>query len=259
MSCHFLHGAWRICYLRASRGQVHLSIPVLLDILREPVYYHLWFFYSIIGLYLITPLFKFTDKNVMRYVVLFWFLAVPCMFVCSRAFHFSLNGNFQSILPTYVGYYVGGYLLKDTILKKNLVLIFCAVFIVSGAVSVGGTGLLTIRHHGTIEGFFLDFLNLNVLAMSVSLFCLLRSFGEKSPAAFRFKKAVQITSTCCLGVFAVHPMILELFSSGKLGISLSAFTIFPLAGIPLTFAAAMAASVGITFLLHKTPLLRHVV
>ena len=252
--------AWSLAYLilQSYRGQVHLSIPVFLDILREPVYYHLWFFYSIIGLYLITPLFKFADTSVMRYVVLFWFCVVPCMFVCSRVFHFSLNGNFQSILPTYVGYFLGGYLLKDTILKKNMMWIFLAVFVVASAISIGGTGLLTIRHNGTIEGFFLDYLNLNVLVMSVSLFCLLRSFGEKKQA-IRFKNAVQITSTCCLGIFAVHPMVLELFNSGKLGISLSAFTITPLAGIPLTMVAVLAVSMGITFIISRIPLLRHVV
>jgi surface polysaccharide O-acyltransferase-like enzyme len=252
--------AWSAAYLvlRACRGQVHLSIPAFLDIFREPVYYHLWFFYSIIGLYLITPLFKSADRSVMRYVVLFWLLAVPCTFACSRVFHFSLNGNFQGILPTYIGYFLGGYLLKDTLLKKNLVRVFCAVFVLSSALSVAGTGLLTIGRNGTIDGFFLDYLNLNMLAMSVSLFCLLRSLGEKSPA-LRFKKPLQITSTCCLGIFAVHPMLLELFNGGTLGFSLSAFTITPLAGIPLTFAAIMAASLGITWLLHKTPLLQNVV
>ena len=253
--------AWSAAYLvlRACRGQVHLSIAVFLDIFREPVYYHLWYFYSIIGLYLVTPLFKVADKNVMRYVVLFWFLAVPCMFVCSRAFHFSLNGNFQSILPTYIGYFLGGYLLKDTLLKKNLFLVFLGMFVFSIAVYIAGPGLLAIRHHGIIDGFFLDYLNLNMVAMSVSLFCLLRSLGENGPSGFRFDKAVQITSSCCLGIFVVHPMVLEFLDSGKIGIKLSAFTIAPLAGIPLTFAAAMLASLGVTFLLLRIPLLRRTV
>jgi len=252
--------AWSTAYLvlQACRGQVHLSIPVFLDIFREPVYYHLWFFYSIIALYLVTPLFKSNDKSVMRYVVLFWLCVVPCMFVCSRAFHFALNGNFQSILPTYIGYFLGGYLLKDTLLKKNLVWVFLGAFVSSSVFSIVGTGMLTIWHNGITEGFFLDYLNPNVLAMSVSLFCLVRSFGEKEPLPL-FKNAVQIISTCCLGIFAVHPMVLELFNSGKLGTRLSAFTITPLVGIPLTFAAALAASIGITWLLHKAPLLQNVV
>jgi surface polysaccharide O-acyltransferase-like enzyme len=252
--------AWSLVYLalQAFRGQVHLSIPTVMNIAREPVYYHLWFFYSIIGLYLFAPLLKSATADTLRYLVIFWIITAPMMFVASRVFQFSLNGNFQSIVPTYIGYFVGGYLLKDVILKKNMILMCGAVFAVCGAITIAGFALLTFRNGGMQDGFFLDYLNVNIVAGSAALFCLVRALSEKIPES-GIKKSVQIISACSLGIFAVHPMILELLASGNLGFKVSAEHGPVVIAALLTFVIVMTVSTAITALISKIPVLNRIV
>jgi surface polysaccharide O-acyltransferase-like enzyme len=252
--------AWSIAYLimRAIRGNVQWSVSTFLTILQGPVYYHLWFFYAIIGLYIVTPLFKFADKQIFRYVALVWIIIGPAMFFLSRVAPISFNNNFRSVFPTYVGYFVMGYLLKDAILKKRLALILSAVFLIYGIGTAVGFTFQTIHNGGAQDGFFLDFLNLNVMAGSISLFCLLRALGEKIHG-IAFKKSLQLISACSLGIFAVHPMILELLASGNLGLRLTAAHGPVIIGTLLTFAVVLLVSTGITLLISKVPALNRIV
>jgi surface polysaccharide O-acyltransferase-like enzyme len=153
---------------------------------------------------------------------------------------------------------VGGYLLKDVILKKNMILMCGAVFAVCGAITIAGFALLTFRNGGMQDGFFLDYLNVNIVAGSAALFCLVRALSEKIPES-GIKKSVQIISACSLGIFAVHPMILELLASGNLGFKVSAEHGPVVIAALLTFVIVMTVSTAITALILKIPVLNRIV
>jgi surface polysaccharide O-acyltransferase-like enzyme len=79
-------------------------------------YFHFWFLYMLIGLYLITPLLRVlvahADWKLLRYFLLLWLLgtsAVPLLGIFGVT---SFNNNFF-LLTGYIGYFILGlYLLK---------------------------------------------------------------------------------------------------------------------------------------------------
>jgi surface polysaccharide O-acyltransferase-like enzyme len=234
------------------------SFSSFLSILSTPAYYHLWFFYSIIGLYLIAPLFSGATKPVYRYVFWFWVISVCCTFSIAGFVNVPLNGNFTGVLPTYLGYFVAGYLLHSVILTGKKLTFAWIVLIVSACITLAGTGWLTLRNNGVLDGFFYNYLNVVVVTQTLSVFLLLKTWGQ-TVHPVRLAGTIRMVSAHSLGIYALHPMLLEWLSSGKLGLQLNASFIHPLAGIPLTFAVTVLLSMGVVFVLSKIPLIKKMV
>ena len=251
---------WSIIYTarKIVRHTMPLSLSSFLSILATPAYYHLWFFYSIIGLYLVAPLFSRAKPPVFRYVFWFWFISVCCTFCVSGIPHFGLNGNFTSVLPTYLGYFVAGYLLRDVVLIGKKRTYAWIVFTASLFITLAGTGLLTLRNNGVLDGFFYNYLNVSIVAMTLAAFLLLKIWGERVPAR-PVANAIRTVSACSLGIYAFHPLLLEWLASGSLGIKLNASFMHPLLGIPLTFAVTLLGSAGLVLVLSKIPLVKKIV
>jgi len=90
------------------------SSSILQGILTGP-YYHFWFLYALVGLYLITPILRvivaYADRKTLGYFILLWFLGVAIVPLLSLSGTYSLDGNVFVILG-WIGYYLlGVYLL----------------------------------------------------------------------------------------------------------------------------------------------------
>ena len=248
---------WSMVYLIivSVRTHVPLTPAKYFGILATPAYYHPWFFYSIIGLYLLVPVFRFLDANGMKYVSIFWLCSIPVLFMLHKVYSFTIQGNFTNIFPTYAGFLTIGYQLAKGKYNRGVLILSAVVFVLGSIVSVGGTGIVNMRHNGALDTFLYDYRALNIIAMSVALFILLQKWGSVVwPAAAR--SAVQSISACGLGIFVIHPLLLDALRSGKFGISLSSNAGNPLLSLPLTFVVVMLLSWLITFLILKIPVLR---
>lgn len=234
------------------------SFSSFLSILSTPAYYHLWFFYSIIGLYLIAPLFSGATKQVFYYVFWFWFISVCCTFSIEGFISVPLNGNFTGLLPTYLGYFVAGYLLHSVLLTGKKLAFAWIILIISGGITLAGTGCFTLRNNGVLDGFFYNYLNVVIVAQTLSVFLLLKTLGQKVHPV-RLAGTIRMVSAHSLGIYALHPMILDLLSSGKLGLQLNASFIHPMVGIPLTFAVTVLMCMGVVFVLSKIPYIKKMV
>jgi surface polysaccharide O-acyltransferase-like enzyme len=209
-------------------------------------------------LYLIAPLFSGAKKPVYRYIFGVWFVSLCCTFSLAGFLNLPLNGNFTGILPTYLGYFVAGYLLHGVILTgKKLFLAWIVLFVMLG-ITIGGTGWFTLRNNGVVDGFFYNYLNVTVVAMTMCVFLLLKTWGQHVHP-IRMSKTIHLISAHSLGIYAFHPLLLEWLSSGNMGIKLNASFIHPLLGIPLTFAVIVIISTGAIFLLSKIPLVKKMV
>jgi surface polysaccharide O-acyltransferase-like enzyme len=248
---------WSCLYLAFTNLQHHTSFTFsqFLHIAYEPTYYHLWFFYSIIGLYLFAPILGMANPASLRYLFVFWFISISIMFFLEGTIHPLINGNFTRLLPTYIGYFAGGYLLQSVLLKKNQFIVAWIVFGVVLCITIIMTGILTIRTGGTSAGFYSDYLNVNVVVMSIALFLILRTIGHKTFSPV-FHKTTMLLSQCGLGIYVIHPLILGFLASGALGLPITAQTIHPLIGIPLTFLITVTISTAITFGLTKIPVVK---
>ncbi len=262
--------AWSVIYfvwgrLRGRRWSLW-TLPALL--LGQPVYYHLWFLYLILGLYLLTPIVRAylraatpATNHLLLGLWLIWGSLLPVVqpLVGPRlAFAPGLASTPLKLL----GYFLLGFLLGDLRLQRRGLGVCLAGFGLGFALTAGGTFYLTaIRQAGVFDGLLYEYFGPGVAMMSVAAFLLLRNLRARSPAGADrpSSPALSAVGSSVLGVYLVHAMILDLVRSGLLGFRLTPTTLPPLFGVPLLAAVVTAASLALALLLRRTPWLRSLV
>jgi surface polysaccharide O-acyltransferase-like enzyme len=194
---------------------------VVRDLLRARIYVQLYFFWIILGLYLITPLLRSALAGRSRRALLViggawiaWMWAV-----WSGASVLRLVGSPADIwqpaalvlfIP-YVGYFVLGYALRDTVLRGGALLGAIGLFLVADAVvvwqyAVGASNpvLLTLAGGG--------YQGLPVAASTILVFVIARSLFQPASRAAGppFQGVMRHLGELSLGVFIVHLVPLQL-------------------------------------------------
>jgi len=122
----------------------------------------------------------------------------------------SESNTFSRSIP-FIGYYLAGFLLRDIILSARQCWGAVAIFVVSWLLTAVGTAILCARLGPTSLGLMLyDFLSPTVILMSVSLFLLVRTVVRREAQVSTKDKFVATLSSATLGVYLVHPAILDL-------------------------------------------------
>lgn len=188
-------------------------------------HYHMWFLPMLIGLYIIVPLLrKITEsEKATRYLLL---VGMIFTFLIPQLLQFlSLLGiphtadllittttTYQFITfrfpGVYVMYFVLGYYLNKTELKKNI----RKIIYLLGAMGAAATVILTIwtsyRSGSAMVTYYLDE-TVNVLLMSAGIF----TFAKYNKRINAIKESripgIKKLSKYTLGVYLIHPLILS--------------------------------------------------
>jgi surface polysaccharide O-acyltransferase-like enzyme len=124
-----------------------LVIPILYKIISGNAWFHLWFLYMIIGLYLLTPVLRVFIKNASKehieYFLVLYFIVYACL-----PWYENLHISFlpQKIglqlkeLSGFAGYYIAGYYFSTYAIKKRTEI----CFYVLGALSLLIPGITTV-------------------------------------------------------------------------------------------------------------------
>jgi surface polysaccharide O-acyltransferase-like enzyme len=211
---------WTIFYLgvrRFMRGE-HLSAAYVAElILNATPYFHLWFLYMILGLYLITPVARGFVHHVPRADRLF---VIALIMVLADAYHltnvFYLHNQrtlFTLFVP-YIGYYLLGHELQS--LKPQQV---SRTFWVT-AVCVSGIHILClakpfIKVSGWIgEEPVFSFFSPAVCLVSVGIFWSALFSDQRKTSYGLFARCMAALAPATLGIYVLHFFILEMM--GKL-------------------------------------------
>lgn len=238
------------------------------QIFTEPIYYHLWFFYMIIGLYLLAPILGVFVENAGRsltwYLVAIWFIfysVLPMVEMLFEVETYFSTGVTNSTLK-FVGYFMLGYLLKDSRFNAGQLLLFVLLFIVSFAVTAYGTYYLSVEQNGgEYATVFHEYFSINVLLMSVSIFVLgvnarIPDFISKMEER---AKPIALVGGAVLGIYLVHAMLIEISKDGALGFEFDQMSIHPALGIPVFGLGVFLASLIIVLILKVIPLIKNIV
>lgn len=124
--------AWSLIYIVWSTylGGDGMKLRNLERILIKPAYFHLWYFYALIGLYLFVPFLRImvahASQRLLYYFVGLWFLAVVVLPQIAYYSDRDIQWDFRFI-GGFVGYLVLGYLLsKWQPGKKSLIVVALA-------------------------------------------------------------------------------------------------------------------------------------
>ena len=236
-----------------------ISLDRFYSLIISPSYYHLWFFYAIIGLYLFIPILRilvqYAPQEILCYFVILWFFAVsaiPFFETTTRA----ASAIDLNMISGYVGYLVIGYFLGNAQLNTRHFILAVLSGVVCLVITIAGTFYLTLRNNGELNGYLYGYLSPNVIVLAVSSFIILKYSSEKIITSTSQKIIVTRLSSASFGIYLIHPVILFIINVGWLGFALSAFTGDALYSVPLTAILTFGLSFLAVFFLQKIPLVR---
>lgn len=229
----------------------------LLGLLFAPAYYHLWFMYALIGVYLCLPVMRVlvqnADRKILWYFIAAWSVVTFVFPLLKLAgMHNLIEMN---MLSGNMGFVLLGYLLGTANISRRAYLWMWPLYLLSVAVTAIGTFFIS-SSEGLNQTFYGSVPN--VLLMTVSSFIILRYLGETSRVLqlAKVKSVLLNLSACTFGIYLIHALFLYIFHKGMLGFTLDAIQGPALIFIPLTAAAVYLLSWLSVSLMIRVPYLR---
>ncbi|MFP4415974.1 MAG: acyltransferase [Chitinivibrionales bacterium] len=239
-----------------------------LSIVQEPAYYHLWYLYVLIGVYLFAPLLSvFLDSasrtNLIHFVIL-WIVFGSLAPTLGAYFETSLfmMSTAPFSLFRFLGYFLIGYLLKDFRCGVWKCIGFGGLFLLGLAVTAAGTWWLTVaRGEGEFSGVFYEYWSPNVLAMAVSLFVIVKNLrlpsGVMVPSPIA--SILTFTAACVPGIYLVHALIIAFLQQEYGGFGVNQYIYDAVVGVPLFALVVFVISLIVVAVIRFIPLLRRIV
>lgn len=178
---------------------------VLIQILRGPREAHLWFFYYLFGLYLLTPILRVfvvrASSRDLVYFIALSFVAGPVVSLLKEFTPIRVGIDLQ-FFTGYIGYYLLGYYLgRMELLPKRLIPSAIIVYILMLFFTVYPC-LLSKDY----REYFTGYLSVNVVPMTAAAFVLLKSIGVNLPeSGYRYLTPV---SRASFGIYLIHIILM---------------------------------------------------
>ena len=228
------------------------------DFFQGKIYYHLWYIYMILLLYLITPFLRKVvakvDRKSINYLVYIWIAFIIIIPFLNAVFR--KNIKIYSPVGQYIGYFLIGYLIAEKPPKINKIILFSG-YLISFGISVWVTYFYTVKE-GKFIDFFYNYHSIAVFLQSVLFFTLIMKFTHSDEKAkepeiiYPVRRFVSTLSVITLDVYLIHPMIISYFQD-KMDIkSKMNYPVY----IILMFILAMGISYSVGFIILKISKLR---
>ncbi len=244
-------------------------------------YVHLHFIFRIAGLYFFTPMLRVWLRHTNRNMQ-YWTVGMAIVLSAGDSIMNAITHNEPSVFARFVpfvGYYLLGYLLRDTTLSAKGVRRAWGGFVASYLVLLLGTGLTVHIFHkpGTflngppsLEMLQYDFLSPVRIVMAICAWLLfVNSFNKPWPKSEAARYRVSWWAGTTLGIYLIHPMFREILYTRRLWIP-GATSIHWLSyhfgpewpniwlGIPLMAIVVYALSLAVISVVMRIPYVRRI-
>ena len=235
-------------------------IAIFEKLLFGPAWYHLWYLYLIIGIYILTPLFRVfishSTKKDLEYLLILFFLSGLVLPMVNKALSMIDQKyviNFSIVeLTGYVGYYFAGYYFsKNEISKKLKIVIY-----ILGILSIIITILLTARYSllaGEQKGYLYGYLLPTTMFSAFAIFILFKDMFKSIYLSDKLKKIIIYSSNCTFGIYLAHDFIIQAYTVN--GLTTKAFN--PVFSVPLLSIVNICISILVVSIIKKIPVLKN--
>lgn len=250
---------WSIFYLLwatlkgFAKGIPPSSVDLVKDLISGKPYYHMWFLYMIITLYLFTPFFrKITSKSTNREIeilVILSFSIAALNYLCSKLFFYD-SALFSNWFLSYIPFYFLGHLIRnDERTISKYILLF--VFFLSSFLTAFGCYIVAKNSDSNTGFYFNGYLSVTVIPMSVSIMYLLKMLSK----SILGEKIIIPLSSLTLGIYLIHPIIIEVL----VHIGLDPLNFNPVMSIPIVAIIVFVCAVILSLIIIKLPYLKRVI
>lgn len=232
-------------------------------LLVRGTYYHLWFLRALLGIYLILPVLRLmvqpeADRKILWYLIALWLVFQTGLTLAKQFWGFQLGLNVP-LATGFIGFFFLGYLLGAWSLSRLTIIVSAVAWVLGTLATIVGTYLLT-QYSGKFEGFFYDFLSLNVIVASAAAFLLLRWMSESKVFALpNVHELLRWLASASFGIYLVHILVIEVLQSKIPGFHLDTFIGNPFWSIPLVAIIVLIVSLVITRVLQKVPIVERMI
>ncbi|CAN5135475.1 acyltransferase family protein [soil metagenome] len=267
---------WPIIYLTWNVWLHHTSytiISLIKDYINLNIYYHLYYLYIIVALYLLTPIIKIVinhaSKEIKNYLMALS-LALS-LALTSSIYFFQIDINLSTIYTVFIpyfGYYIAGDFFRNKKITKKQFYLYAISFIVLMVITALGTrahmNSVHLRQMGVkaidYGKYFYDYASITVAGMSVIAFILLHNIPGKITPLKESKIAGSIVSLAgaSFGIYLIHPLLLE-FSNRILNISFETLPLPLFVFLCIKLTVIFLAAYLLVWTIKKIPLLRLIV
>lgn len=254
---------WGILFfLWKTQGHDFSIAKLVKEFIEGPVYYHLWFIYTITGIYLVTPIFRVYTKNASRsnqlYLVVLWFIGTAVYPFVKYFAGISIGIPIIAVGGFLGAFLLGNYVKEITIARKHTVIFWLILLLSTVATATGIYGMSYGK--GIYNGVFADFLCPNVIVMAICLFFIFKNmdfetFKAKHSIVF---KTIKVISSTSFSVYIIHIPLLEIFKFHIPWFHLDATLFHPMIGIPLTAIITLVICISLTVLLRRIPFFKYI-
>jgi len=258
--------AWSLIYLGWYCGNhPGTCTPSMIQNLLfvQGAYYHLWFLFTLLGIYLILPVLRLmirpeTDRKILWYLIGLWLIFQSGLNFAYRFWGFRIKLS-APLATGLLGFFILGYLLGSWRLARSTV-IFCVIaWILATLGTILGAYWMT-QAGGKFDGFFYDFTTLNVILASASAFLLLRWVAEtKIFSPPKAASSLRWLASGCFGIYLIHILVIEVLSGWIPGIHIDSFMGHPAWSIPLVVIIVFIISFLIVYLMQRIPVVKQIV
>lgn len=217
-------------------------------VLGKP-FYHMWYLYMLIGLYLVTPLIniailKISNKNLWKISILLMLFGI-----INSGYDLIANNQPFFILwfVNYLGYFILGYAIKGRNFKISSKMLFI-IYIISG-ILICLLSYWSAKYYGNI--YFYSYLSPFVIIGSLSIYILFQKLDIKENP---LSKISQLT----FGIYLIHAGILQVFTSFLRKLDIHNFD-NPILGIPIKFSVTFVISAIVIYFLQKSRIFNKIV
>ena len=209
--------AWTLIY--AAVNWIAYDGNILNNILisiSHPMPYcnHLWFMYSLIICYLLTPILLriAEDDKILDFFLIIWVIYAVIYGFFNHYSGKGIAGYWNiNIAGGYVGWYVLGYKLYKSEIKEDKTIICFMVFLISN-ISTSFLMLLGQKITGRFDSYMHDFFSPSVVAASISIFLFIKYYFLKSTQENKIIHSfVNFFAPLTANIYFVHFMIRDLF------------------------------------------------
>ncbi|WP_180128945.1 acyltransferase [Rhodoferax sp. BLA1] len=211
--------------------------------LSQPVMYHLWFAYMIVGLYVLLPIFQVIFKacesshQFQRYFLAVWMI-INCL---SIYVPMPFTSPMQiSMVFGYGGYFILGGLLSST-RWINVALFKWATLYLTGVLATFLITWIRTKSTGIPDELAYAYFSPNVLFASIGAFMMIRKIQFSNELGSYFLKML---SDASFFVYFVHVLLLEFLRYGTFGLQISTSEIHPAISIPILALAVFIFSLA---------------
>lgn len=243
---------WSLLKLNIKEGNIS-NYNILSRLITGTPYYHMWFIYMILPLYILTPFLQKvilkSSKQELNLLIAFSFI-VSILYNIDDAFSDHSSSIFLTKFLSFIPYFLIGYNIKrstETPPKQVLWIVFLASIIVTSLGYYYGS----INDNRLISLYFYDYLSVSVLAMSLSFFYILK---EWKLSVFLEKKIAKL-SLLSLGIYLVHPVIIDIIRFFKIGPD----TFNPIISLPIITITVFAVSLSTCLIIRKMPVIKKII